>query len=122
MMAGAGGATRARGWRATAIRFQQFGEVPVGTIRCHSRAREAGGGARPTDLPTLPDFLFTILVRGDDGARAVEDDDLKTMMSAAPGQGGGGGARRGRRSMVNERQILQQGHCGASLARATLRL
>jgi hypothetical protein len=26
MMAGAGGATRARGWRATAIRFQQFGE------------------------------------------------------------------------------------------------
>jgi hypothetical protein len=27
MMAGAGGAMRATGWRATAIRFQQFGEV-----------------------------------------------------------------------------------------------
>ena len=26
MMAGAGGAVRATGWRATAIRFQQFGE------------------------------------------------------------------------------------------------
>ena len=26
MMAGAGGATRATGWRATATRFQQFGE------------------------------------------------------------------------------------------------
>ena len=26
MMAGAGGAMRATGWRATAIRFQQFGE------------------------------------------------------------------------------------------------
>ena len=26
MIAGAGGAMRARGWRATAIRFQQFGE------------------------------------------------------------------------------------------------
>jgi hypothetical protein len=26
MIAGAGGAVRATGWRATAIRFQQFGE------------------------------------------------------------------------------------------------
>ena len=34
----------------------------------------------------------------------------KTMMSASPGRGGGGGARRGRRSMINERQILQHGH------------
>ena len=36
MMAGAGGAMRATGWRATAIRFQQFGEgaatAPVSTI------------------------------------------------------------------------------------------
>jgi hypothetical protein len=48
----------------------------------------------PTDLPTSPAFLFTILVRGDDGARAVGDDDLKTMLSAAPGRGGGGGAAR----------------------------
>ena len=29
MMAGAGGAMRATGWRATAIRFQQFGEGPA---------------------------------------------------------------------------------------------
>ncbi len=33
MMAGAGGAMRATGWRATAIRFQQFGEgVPGNNI------------------------------------------------------------------------------------------
>ena len=30
MMAGAGGAMRATGWRATAIRFQQFGEGRAG--------------------------------------------------------------------------------------------
>ena len=29
MMAGAGGAMRATGWRATAIGFQQFGEGPI---------------------------------------------------------------------------------------------
>ena len=42
MMAGAGGATRARGWRATAIRFQQFGEegTPFTLIAVLTRARE----------------------------------------------------------------------------------
>ena len=41
MMAGAGGAMRATGWRATAIRFQQFGEGPgVDHLGCpHARAR-----------------------------------------------------------------------------------
>src|SRR5271163_2842374 len=33
MMAGAGGAMRATGWRATAIRFQQFGEGLYGPLR-----------------------------------------------------------------------------------------
>ena len=43
MMAGAGGAMRATGWRATAIRFQQFGEgVPA--FLTIARARGADGG------------------------------------------------------------------------------
>jgi hypothetical protein len=63
--------------RNAAALKDQLNRGPVGTIRCHSRAREAGGGALPTDLPTLPAFLFTILVRGDDGARAVADDDQR---------------------------------------------
>ena len=47
MMAGAGGAMRATGWRATAIRFQQFGEGPAFTISLtHSRARGADDGGR----------------------------------------------------------------------------
>ena len=51
MMAGAGGAMRATGWRATAIRFQQFGEggeeIPAFTISLtHSRARGADDGGR----------------------------------------------------------------------------
>ena len=48
MMAGAGGAMRATGWRATAIRFQQFGEGgPACTISLtHSRARGADDGGR----------------------------------------------------------------------------
>jgi hypothetical protein len=41
MMAGAGGAMRATGWRATAIRFQQFG-VSFYPYRSPPRAREAG--------------------------------------------------------------------------------
>ena len=42
MMAGAGGAMRATGWRATAIRFQQFGEASASTISVTlTRAREA---------------------------------------------------------------------------------
>ena len=48
-MAGAGGAMRATGWRATAIRFQQFGEggPPACTISLtHSRARGADDGGR----------------------------------------------------------------------------
>ena len=32
MMAGAGGATRATGWRATALRFQQIGEGRVNNV------------------------------------------------------------------------------------------
>ena len=48
MMAGAGGAMRATGWRATAIRFQQFGEGgPACTISLtQSRARGADDGGR----------------------------------------------------------------------------
>ena len=47
MMAGAGGAMRATGWRATAIRFQQFGEgARVNSIAPHSRARGADDGGR----------------------------------------------------------------------------
>ena len=39
MMAGAGGATRATGWRATAIRFQQFGEGGLVYLYCSPLAR-----------------------------------------------------------------------------------
>ena len=39
MMAGAGGAMRATGWRATAIRFQQFGEAGVHIDLAHPLAR-----------------------------------------------------------------------------------
>jgi hypothetical protein len=39
MMAAAGGATRARGWRATAIRFQQFGEGGLVHLYCSPLAR-----------------------------------------------------------------------------------
>ena len=51
MMAGAGGAMRATGWRATATRFQQFGEGGAFTISLtHSRARGADdGGCRRRD-------------------------------------------------------------------------
>ena len=57
MMAGAGGAMRATGWRATAIRFQQFGEgrrPPRSPSLSPTRAREAlmmagaGGAMRAT--------------------------------------------------------------------------
>ena len=42
MIAGAGGAVRATGWRATAIRFQQFGEGgPRSPSLSPTRAREA---------------------------------------------------------------------------------
>ena len=42
MIAGAGGAMRATGWRATAIRFQQFGEGRYALTRfaALTRARE----------------------------------------------------------------------------------
>jgi hypothetical protein len=36
--------------RNAAALKDQLNRGPVGTIRCHSRAREAGGGALPTDL------------------------------------------------------------------------
>ena len=45
MMAGAGGAMRATGWRATATRFQQFGEGGPRSLT-HSRARGADDGGR----------------------------------------------------------------------------
>ena len=55
MMAGAGGAVRATGWRATAIRFQQFGEgAPRPPSFSSTCAREvlmmagAGGAVRAT--------------------------------------------------------------------------
>src|SRR6202051_1485750 len=54
MIAGAGGAVRATGWRATAIRFQQFGEGPRPPSLSPTRAREvlmiagAGGAVRAT--------------------------------------------------------------------------
>ena len=43
MLAGAGGAMRATGWRATAIRFQQFGEAALTVLARISRAREGRG-------------------------------------------------------------------------------
>ena len=48
MMAGAGGAMRATGWRATAIRFQQFGEggSALTISLTPSRARGADDGGR----------------------------------------------------------------------------
>ena len=48
MMAGAGGAMRATGWRATATRFNNCGEGgPAFTISLtHSRARGADDGGR----------------------------------------------------------------------------
>ena len=47
MMAGAGGAMRATGWRATAIRFQQFGEGLASTCSILvSRGRGADDGGR----------------------------------------------------------------------------
>ncbi len=52
MMAGAGGAMRATGWRATAIRFQQFGEGDAFTISLTHCARARGaddGGRRRRD-------------------------------------------------------------------------
>ena len=39
MMAGAGGAVRATGWRATAIRFQQFGQGAPRDHLSHPLAR-----------------------------------------------------------------------------------
>ena len=55
MMAGAGGVMRATGWRATAIRFQQFGEGgPCSPFLLTTGAREAlmmagaGGAMRAT--------------------------------------------------------------------------
>jgi hypothetical protein len=67
MIAGAGGAMRATGWRATTIRFQQFGEGgPAFTISVtHSRARGADdrgrrrrdasyGVARDNSAPSAP--------------------------------------------------------------------
>ena len=48
MIAGAGGAMRATGWRATAIRFQQFGEGAALTmLAVVTRAR---GGADSSAL------------------------------------------------------------------------
>jgi hypothetical protein len=66
MIAGAGGAMRATGWRATAIRFQQFGEgvlrralsptfpagemvffIPWRVVAEESGAAHLGFGARP---------------------------------------------------------------------------
>ena len=65
MMAGAGGAMRATGRRATAIRFQQFGEGghPRSPFSLTTRAREAlmmagaGGATRATGWrATAPRF------------------------------------------------------------------
>ena len=64
MMAGAGGATRATGWRATAIRFQQLGRggprVTISLI--HSRARGAHDGGRRRRRDSYP--VSTTAVRG----------------------------------------------------------
>ena len=56
MIAGAGGAMRATGWRATTIRFQQFGEGGSVNQACcgHARAR---GGANSSALGQQTDLL-----------------------------------------------------------------
>jgi hypothetical protein len=57
MMAGAGGAMRATGWRATAIRFQQFGEgLPLNVATSSSLSRISGWRSRSLSLGEgLPD-------------------------------------------------------------------
>ena len=99
MMAGAGGAMRATGWRATAIWFQQFGEgeksaacslSDISGWRAGILYPFAGGGrqsgAAHLDLLGPPGrrcgccrrrgFLFSdIPVRGDAGARAIGATD-----------------------------------------------
>ena len=65
MMAGAGGAMRATGWRATAIRFQQFGEggLAAACVRSGISERRAANTWSPWS-PMLADgearrcFLF----------------------------------------------------------------
>ena len=51
MMAGAGGAVRATGWRATAIRFQQFGEGACQGLRRRGVGRRLAN-ATPAMLPS----------------------------------------------------------------------
>ena len=70
MMAGAGGAVRATGWRATAIRFQQFGEGG-GLVSLAPRTVVASGALkdqRKISASTI--FLIHLRARGaDDGGR-----------------------------------------------------
>ena len=74
MMAGAGGAMRATGWRATAIRFQQFGAGGASRARVGERNGErvmagAGGAIRRR--------------AGDDGPKAPRRDQHDTRRHPA---------------------------------------
>ena len=104
MMAGAGSAMRATGWRATVIRFQQFGEGSVDNLGCgHARARggrrlqrscEADRPARAgwAALRLLVDvdiFILAELLFADSGSGATMElgrSARPTPMSAWPGR------------------------------------
>ena len=69
MMAGAGGAMRATGWRATAIRFQQFGEGGLYAVLSlpnfrlpHSRSLSLCAAARRTTPAASATGADSILV------------------------------------------------------------
>ena len=92
MMAGAGGAMPATGWRATAIRFQQFGEgyavLSLPNFRLpRSWTLSLSAAARrttPAASAAGADFFLADCcsqIRGDDGARRVGP----MLMSAVAG-------------------------------------
>ena len=105
MMAGAGGAMRATGWRATAIRFQQFGEGgPRVPSLSPTRAREAlmmagaGGAMRATGWratairfqqfgeggPRSPSLTHSRARGADDGGRRRRDASYGVARDSHP--------------------------------------
>ena len=89
MMAGAGGAMRATGWRATATRFQQFGEGgPRSPFLSPTRAREAlmmagaGGAMRATGWRATA-------TRFNNSVRGARVNHVRCPHSRARGLGGG---------------------------------
>ena len=85
MMAGAGGAMRATGWRATAIRFQQFGQG-ARLISLAPRALVASGdteGSAENSRVTIS--LTHSRARGaDDGGRRRRDASYGVARDSHP--------------------------------------